>query len=766
MSLRSHFLSPRQIFKSFKRFNAALLLVLAFFTIVPHLDADQGPVPDWNLVGDAPFNLISPPGVSNPVLKASDVTDVSAQFVADPFLFHENNQWYLFFEVLNTGNNRGEIGVAVSNDGLSWHYDRIVLAEQIHLSFPFVFKYLGEYYMMPETAGFNEVRLYKAKNFPYGWQYYTTLVKGRGYADPQIFKLNGTWWLFSGVKYGDPNLGNCFLFYSDNLLTGWVEHPKSPIIVKDLSKSRPGGRSFVFDNGRIIRLVQKNDLSYGEKLRAFEVDVLTKTSYGEHEIAQSPILSKTGDGWNADGMHHFDPWWTGDQWLCSVDGIQGDIWSIGIYVTPVPGGCPLDSRFQKATLFEGVMYYTDRDYTLTSVPGKYLDMDIVMTPNDERDRSDVTGYLAFEMPFDGTVYVAFDSRATSVPNWMSGFTLTGDRIYTSLSSQPYLNIYSRGYHAGECVNFGANKASGFSGNTVSNYFVYYGKTESAPTCVLEPKFQKTTLASNIPYYTDRTYTLRDVPPEYIGLALIKTPNDELNFTTSSGYLKFEMPADGKVFVAYDRRTTSLPSWMSGFTYTGKDIFTSLASQDHLKVYSKTYFKGDCVDLGANYATGSSGEYRSNYIVFYGEEGTPPPPPACTLDAKFQERAMQAGAPYYTDRDYTITGGIPTWMVGRTLIRTSNDERLDASSSGYLRFTNPDNWWVYVLFDSRAGSPPSWLNGWELRSDIQIKTSLSSQPYLKTYRKQFDAGQCVDLGGNYGPGSSSENRSNYVVVYGQ
>ena len=72
--------------------------------------------------------------------------------------------------------------------------------------------------------------------------------------------------------------------------------------------------------------------------------------------------------------------------------------------------------------------------------------------------------------------------------------------------------------------------------------------------------------------------------------------------------------------------------------------------------------------------------------------------------------------------------------------------------------------VYVLFDSRSSTIPDWLKDWYLLGD-KITTSLSSQPYLKVYRKLFDAGQCVDLGGNYGPGSSNETRSNYAVVYG-
>ncbi len=120
-------------------------------------------------------------------------------------------------------------------------------------------------------------------------------------------------------------------------------------------------------------------------------------------------------------------------------------------------------------------YYTDRDYTLTSVPSEYIGMDAILTPNDRRNAIDTTDYLTFTMPIDGTVYVAFDSRASSLPDWMSGFSDTGNRIYTSLSSQPYLKVYSRSYNTGDCVNLGANKADGFEGDVVSNYLVFYSR---------------------------------------------------------------------------------------------------------------------------------------------------------------------------------------------------------------------------------------------------------------------------------------------------
>jgi lysophospholipase L1-like esterase len=445
---------------------------------------------------------------------------------------------------------------------------------------------------------------------------------------------------------------------------------------------------------------------------------------------------------------------------------MAEIWSSAVASYESSPNCHLDSRFQKGTLDFNLKYYTDRDYFLTYVPDLYKGMEIIRTPNDDRIRIDDSSYLKFQMSSDATVFVAFDSRASSLPNWLSDFEATGEIIQTSLDTQDHLKVYSKDYFKGDCVDLGGNYGPGSSAENRSNYIVFYGTIGSPPPCVLASKFQKTTLASYIGYYTDRTYTLSTVPPEYIGMDLIKTPNDDRTLTTPSGYMKFEMPINGKVFVAYDRRATSLPDWMSGFSYTQKNIYTSLATQGYLEIYSKDYQAGECVDLGGNYAPGSSGEDRSNFIVFYGVEQTPPPVSGCALDAKFQETTIQVGARYYTDRDYIITGGIPDWMVGRTLIRTPNDDRLSEATNEYMKFTNPASWWVYVLFDSRAGSPPNWLNGWELRSDIQIKTSLSTQPYLKVYRKQFGAGECVDLGGNYADGSSSENRSNYAVVYGQ
>ena len=45
-------------------------------------------------------------------------------------------------------------------------------------------------------------------------------------------------------------MGHCFLFYSDNLLSGsWTEHPKSPVIVND-----PGFKSLSWGADRLFSI--------------------------------------------------------------------------------------------------------------------------------------------------------------------------------------------------------------------------------------------------------------------------------------------------------------------------------------------------------------------------------------------------------------------------------------------------------------------------------------------------------------------------------
>ena len=119
-----------------------------------------------------------------------------------------------------------------------------------------------------------------------------------------------------------------------------------------------------------------------------------------HLFAGSPCIDAgdnsavpTGINTDLDGRSRFidDP--------STIDTGNGSapIVDIGAYEFSA-GGCVLNSKFEETTLSNGLTYYTDRDYRLTSVPSSYVGMAAIITPNDDRDLTTVQGYLTFRCP--------------------------------------------------------------------------------------------------------------------------------------------------------------------------------------------------------------------------------------------------------------------------------------------------------------------------------------------------------------------------------
>lgn len=265
--------------------------------------------------GSQPFNLVDPNDIPNPVLTGKDVDDIDASFVADPFMLFKDGKYSMFFEVWNRETNHGDIGYAESENGKYWDYKKIIIDEEFHLSYPYVFEWDNDYYLIPASNKDLSVRLYKASLFPEKWEYIGNILSGFHFVDPSIFRYNNKWWMF--VSSG----GSSFLslYYSDNLLTGWVSHPMNPIIDRDKNISRPGGRVITY-NDKIYRLTQDDEPSYGIQVIAFEITKLTEKMYEEKRVPGPPLVTKSGSGWNAAGMHNVDLHKVGNKWVAAVDG--------------------------------------------------------------------------------------------------------------------------------------------------------------------------------------------------------------------------------------------------------------------------------------------------------------------------------------------------------------------------------------------------------------------------------------------------------------
>lgn len=270
--------------------------------------------------GASLYQFIQTQEINNPVLSAKDITDIKAEFIADPFMIREKDQWYMFFEALNKADGLGDIGLAMSGDGMKWTYQQIVLSEPFHLSYPYIFKHNNEYYMIPESGQILETRLYKAVHFPLEWTFAGTLLKG-AFFDSSIFLYESKWWMFSSsAKKKTMPCDTLHLFYADHLLGPWRKHPKSPIVIDNPHAARSAGRVLVED-GKIIRYAQDDYPKYGKQVIAFEVSELSTVNYCERKVEMNPVLKQSGRGWNKDGMHHIDPHHTdGHDWIACVDG--------------------------------------------------------------------------------------------------------------------------------------------------------------------------------------------------------------------------------------------------------------------------------------------------------------------------------------------------------------------------------------------------------------------------------------------------------------
>jgi hypothetical protein len=297
---------PREVFDAENRYAAA---------------ARSRPRPCWSislLEGDSLASLAPARGCAHPAVHAADVHDVAAGFVADPFLLRRDGRFHLFFEIHDRVRDRGVIGLATSADARAWRYERVVLDEPHHLSYPFVFEHGGAVYLMPESHQTDEVALYAAEEFPSRWRRAATLIRGARYVDPTLVTHDGVHYLFVGEAFK----GVLRLFVANAIAGPWREHPRSPIVTADTRHARPAGR-FVNDGAGWVRLAQSTEPVYGAFVSAFRITALDPHTYAEAPMAPYPLLRPGGRGWNAHAMHHLDAMRTADGgWLAVADGLE------------------------------------------------------------------------------------------------------------------------------------------------------------------------------------------------------------------------------------------------------------------------------------------------------------------------------------------------------------------------------------------------------------------------------------------------------------
>lgn len=284
--------------------------------------------------------------------------------------------------------------------------------------------------------------------------------------------------------------------------------------------------------------------------------------------------------------------------------------------------------YEVTPLEVGSPAYTDRTYTWATLPEAYIGQASIRTANNDKSATDAE-FLTFTLAQDAMVAVAYDTRITPLPNWLSDWVPT-DLVLTSDDvDQTELRVYYKAFTAG-VVTLGGNSATPAPKQSKSSNYVVIALARDVdtpppaePTTAPAPPedlitdlqaksgrtYKVATLSNGVPVYVDRAYTWTNIPAQYDGQLFIQSANSD-KLAQDADFLRFSLSAPAVVYVAYDARIATLPGWLNDGTWAdvGQVLDNTDSSQ---KVYGKEFPAGQVV-LGGNGASGSSG--ASNYSV--------------------------------------------------------------------------------------------------------------------------------------------------------
>jgi hypothetical protein len=226
-------------------------------------------------------------------LKAQNDTTV---FLADPFFVKEKDTFYLFFEHKKT-KMEADISLLTSVDGKNYRYRGTVLTQKFHLSYPQVFKYKNDFYMVPESKQANAVLLYKAHRFPFDWKVCDTLISNVQLVDPSIY-LSDSLNIMVATDYAK----NMYLYEADSLFGKWKLHQQPIALIG--TESRPGGRFFADTKGLILP-VQDFSNGYGCGLSLYRFSFKDGNYTVKREKSNFLTAKANIKEFNA-GMHQLD----------------------------------------------------------------------------------------------------------------------------------------------------------------------------------------------------------------------------------------------------------------------------------------------------------------------------------------------------------------------------------------------------------------------------------------------------------------------------
>ena len=202
---------------------------------------------------------------------------------ADPFVVVEEGRTFVFVEEMFFRFKRGAIAYLELRPDGTWSQPHRVLERPYHLSYPCVFRWRGEYYMVPETSQNRTIELYRCTSFPDRWEFATELMRDMNAVDSTIFELSGLWWMYTSTASVGRIFDELSIYYAESPLGPWHPHRMNPVRSHVLG-GRCGGSPFIYRNA-VYRAAQNSARRYGHSMQVREIVELTPERWEEREVA-------------------------------------------------------------------------------------------------------------------------------------------------------------------------------------------------------------------------------------------------------------------------------------------------------------------------------------------------------------------------------------------------------------------------------------------------------------------------------------------------
>ncbi len=163
--------------------------------------------------------------------------------------------------------------------------DSLVLAPKHHLSYPFVFQWQNETYLLPEAWQSKKLTLYRVDKA--GCIAVADLLSDFKAVDPTLVHFQNRFWLFCTEKSAASH--QLYIFYAENLTGPYQPHTLNPVKTA-VESSRAAGTIFQLGDS-LYRPAQKCSHTYGGSVVINKILELTTETYSEivvNEIFPNP----------------------------------------------------------------------------------------------------------------------------------------------------------------------------------------------------------------------------------------------------------------------------------------------------------------------------------------------------------------------------------------------------------------------------------------------------------------------------------------------